>query len=172
MFIRVGHPNVDAEGLNKILVVVLGMHRSGTSSAAGALVRLGAAAPQHLMAPNADNVRGFWESPVISELNNAILAAGGSDWKDWRKFNLAKIPKVEADALRERAREALRGWRSYIISVINAGIKAQEIRPRIDAKKLATLIISSLEGAIMLFRLERTEETLRVIQAHLDSLQN
>ena len=107
MFIRVGHPNVDAEGLNKILVVVLGMHRSGTSSAAGALVRLGAAAPQHLMAPNADNVRGFWESPVISELNNAILAAGGSDWKDWRKFNLAKIPKVEADALRERAREAL-----------------------------------------------------------------
>jgi TetR/AcrR family transcriptional repressor of nem operon len=71
--------------------------------------------------------------------------------------------------LRERAREALRGWRSYIISVINAGIKAQEIRPRIDAKKLATLIISSLEGAIMLFRLERTEETLRVIQAHLDS---
>jgi TetR/AcrR family transcriptional regulator, transcriptional repressor for nem operon len=71
--------------------------------------------------------------------------------------------------LRERAREALRGWRSYIISVINAGIKAREIRPRIDAKKLATLIISSLEGAIMLYRLERTEETLRVIQAHLDS---
>jgi TetR/AcrR family transcriptional repressor of nem operon len=71
--------------------------------------------------------------------------------------------------LRERAREALRGWRSYIISVINAGIKAREIRPRIDAKKLATLMISSLEGAIMLYRLERTEETLRVIQAHLDS---
>ena len=71
--------------------------------------------------------------------------------------------------LRERAREALRGWRSYIISVVNAGIKARQIRPRIDAKKLATLIISSLEGAIMLYRLERTEETLRVIQAHLDS---
>jgi TetR/AcrR family transcriptional repressor of nem operon len=71
--------------------------------------------------------------------------------------------------LRERAREALRGWRSYIISVIHAGIKARQIRPRIDAKKLATLIISSLEGAIMLHRLERTEETLRVIQAHLDS---
>ena len=91
MFISVGHPSVDAEGFNKILVVVLGMHRSGTSSAAGALVRLGAAAPQHLMAPNADNERGFWESPVILDLNNAILAAGGSDWKDWRKFNFAKI---------------------------------------------------------------------------------
>ena len=107
MFISVGHPNVDAEGLNKILVVVLGMHRSGTSSAAGALVRLGAAAPQHLMAPNADNERGFWESPIILDLNNAVLAAGGSDWKDWRKLNFAKIRKVDADALRARAKEAL-----------------------------------------------------------------
>ncbi len=71
--------------------------------------------------------------------------------------------------LRERARKALRGWRGYIISVISAGIKAREIRPRVDAKKLATLIISSLEGAIMLYRLERNEEALRAVQAHLDS---
>src|ERR1700740_1485795 len=53
--------------------------------------------------------------------------------------------------LRERARKALRGWRSYLISMINAGIKAREIRPSVDAKKLATLIISSLEGAVMLY---------------------
>ncbi|MGB7975292.1 MAG: hypothetical protein WCF81_13310 [Roseiarcus sp.] len=107
MFISVGHPRVDAKGLNKILVVVLGMHRSGTSSAAGALVRLGAAAPRHLMPPSADNERGFWESSVIVDLNDAVLAAGGSDWKDWRKFNFAKIRKVEADALRVRAKEVL-----------------------------------------------------------------
>ncbi len=71
--------------------------------------------------------------------------------------------------LRERARKALRGWRSYLISMINAGIKAREIRPRVDAKKLATLIISSLEGGIMVYRLERSEEALRGVQAHLDS---
>jgi TetR/AcrR family transcriptional repressor of nem operon len=71
--------------------------------------------------------------------------------------------------LRERARKALRGWRSYLISMIRAGIKAREIRPRVDAKKLATLIISSLEGAIMVCRLDRTEEALRAVQAHLDS---
>ena len=45
--------------------------------------------------------------PVILDLNNAVLAAGGSDWKDWRKFNFAKIRKVDADALRARAKEAL-----------------------------------------------------------------
>jgi TetR/AcrR family transcriptional regulator, transcriptional repressor for nem operon len=70
--------------------------------------------------------------------------------------------------LRERARKALRGWRRYLISMISAGIKAREIRPRIDARKLATLIISSLEGAVMVCRLERTEEALCAVQAHLD----
>jgi len=70
--------------------------------------------------------------------------------------------------LRERARKALRGWHRYLISVVNSGIKAREIRARVDSKKLATLIISSLEGANMLGRLERTEEPLRAIQAHLN----
>jgi hypothetical protein len=83
------------------------MHRSGTSSVAGTLVRLGAAAPQHLMAPNPDNEKGFWESHIIVDLNDAILAAGGSDWKDWRKFNVAKIHRTEANALRARAKAAL-----------------------------------------------------------------
>jgi TetR/AcrR family transcriptional repressor of nem operon len=71
--------------------------------------------------------------------------------------------------LRKRARKALRGWRSYLVSMINAGIKAREIRPRVDAKKLSTLIISSLEGAIMVYRLERNEEALRAVQGHLDN---
>ena len=70
--------------------------------------------------------------------------------------------------LRERARKALEGWRSYIVSVIGGGIKTREIRPRVNPKKLATLIISSLEGAIMVYRLERNEQALHGVQAHLD----
>lgn len=71
--------------------------------------------------------------------------------------------------LRERARSALGGWRDYVVSIIRTGIRAREIRPRTDAKKLATLIISSLEGAIMVYRLERDEEPLRAVRAHLDN---
>jgi TetR/AcrR family transcriptional regulator, transcriptional repressor for nem operon len=70
--------------------------------------------------------------------------------------------------LRERARKAFEGWRSYIVSVIRGGIKRREIRPRVNPKKLATLIISSLEGAIMVCRLERNEQALHGVQAHLD----
>ena len=71
--------------------------------------------------------------------------------------------------LRERARKALRHWRDYIVAVVAAGIKAREIRSEVDPKRLATLIISSLEGAVMVYRLERTPEALRVVQSHLDS---
>jgi TetR/AcrR family transcriptional regulator, transcriptional repressor for nem operon len=70
--------------------------------------------------------------------------------------------------LRERARKALRGWHAYIVSMIRSGIKAREIRAGVDASKLASLMISSLEGAVMVYRLERTEEALRGVQAHLD----
>ena len=85
------------------------MHRSGTSSVAGTLVRLGGAAPKHLMAPNVDNEKGYCESLVIRDLNDAILAAGGSDWKDWRKFDLDRIVALKADALQGRAKTALAG---------------------------------------------------------------
>lgn len=107
LFVSVGHPTLDAECLNTTVVVVLGMHRSGTSSAAGTLVRLGGAAPKHLMAPSIDNEKGYCESLVIKDLNDAVLAAGSSDWKDWRKFELDKIDALKADALQARAKAAL-----------------------------------------------------------------
>jgi len=43
-----------------------------------------------LIAPNADNEKGHWESRVITDLNDAILAAGDSDWKDWRNSSTTR----------------------------------------------------------------------------------
>ena len=71
--------------------------------------------------------------------------------------------------LREHARKALRGWRDYLVSIVHTGIRAREIRPKIDAKKVATLIISSLEGAVMVYRLERDDQALRAVRAHLEN---
>jgi hypothetical protein len=88
-------------------VIVLGMHRSGTSSVAGALVRLGGKPPCHLMPAAPDNPRGFWESTVLASLDDEILAAGGSAWKDWRRFDIDRIDAAAVEALRERAEAAL-----------------------------------------------------------------
>jgi hypothetical protein len=80
--------------------VVLGMHRSGTSSVAGVLALLGAAAPKSLMGPAADNPKGFWESYAVSELNDRILATGDSNWADWRAFPQELSDPFRGDGVR------------------------------------------------------------------------
>lgn len=91
----------------KVALVVLGMHRSGTSSVAGALSMLGAVPPRTLMAPGEDNPRGFWESVVLMEVNDRLLAAGGSDWRDWRPFHpdAASLEGFREDAARAMLEE-------------------------------------------------------------------
>ena len=84
--------------MTKTAFVVLGMHRSGTSSVAGALARLGITPPTTLLAPKPDNPKGFWESRVVMRLNNDILDAGGLTWRDWRAFRPETIdPQRLAD---------------------------------------------------------------------------
>jgi hypothetical protein len=71
------------------VVVVAGMHRSGTSSLAGVLVKMGATAPRTIMEANEENKRGYWESWAVMTLNDDLLTAIGSCWNDWhpvRKF--------------------------------------------------------------------------------------
>lgn len=93
----------------KTALVVLGMHRSGTSSVAGALALLGASAPQTLMRPAEDNPRGFWESEVLAGLNDRMLQTVGSTWHDWRRFDSAAIsdrsPTFRAEAANKLASE-------------------------------------------------------------------
>ena len=71
--------------------------------------------------------------------------------------------------LRERALKALREWRRTLKEIVMKGIERKEIRPTVDAKKLAALVISSLEGALMMSRLEKNNEALLAIQSHLES---
>jgi hypothetical protein len=95
------------EHATKAGVLILGMHRSGTSSLAGALIWLGGAAPLHLMPPTEDNKRGYWESTVLTALNDDILAALGSEWRDWRQLDFARMDRVAAAAFSARAMMAL-----------------------------------------------------------------
>ncbi|UQV19489.1 hypothetical protein MU852_06915 [Brevundimonas albigilva] len=84
--------------MGRSAIVVLGMHRSGTSSVAGALSMLGAAPPRTLMSPAQDNPRGFWESVVLADFNDRLLTAGGSRWDDPRPFDLAAVSGVDGFA--------------------------------------------------------------------------
>jgi hypothetical protein len=68
-------------------VLVLGMHRSGTSALARMLSLLGCALPRTLMAANPTNPAGHWESDAIAEFNDRLLASAGTDWADWLPVN-------------------------------------------------------------------------------------
>ena len=79
---------------------------------------------------------------------------------------------IDADdgnpVLRERARKALHEWRDRLSSIVDSGIKRGEIRRGVKAKEVATLIISSLEGALVIGRLERNRAALFAAQSNLE----
>ncbi len=63
-------------------IVVLGMHRSGTSSVAGLLARMGAGVgPEDDLLRGADNPKGHYESGRLHMACVRRLAATGGDWK-------------------------------------------------------------------------------------------
>jgi glycosyltransferase involved in cell wall biosynthesis len=63
------------------VVVVLGMHRSGTSALTRGLQALGVSLGDNLMpASEGNNSKGFWEDLEIVALNDAVLAELGLSW--------------------------------------------------------------------------------------------
>ncbi|MGH8414804.1 MAG: glycosyltransferase, partial [Gammaproteobacteria bacterium] len=82
--------------LNNTAIVVLGMHRSGTSAVAGMLNALGMDLGSDLMAPAADNPRGFYEHNGITNLHDELLISLGSSWDDPRNLpeNWLRDPRI------------------------------------------------------------------------------
>ncbi|PWE18700.1 hypothetical protein DDZ18_03660 [Marinicauda salina] len=70
-----------------VALLVLGMHRSGTSAWTGVLERLGAAGPRTPLPPNEANPKGYAESRQLMQLHERMLAESGSSWDDWSTFN-------------------------------------------------------------------------------------
>ncbi len=89
----------------RLAVLVLGMHRSGTSALAGVLSTLGAALPKKtLMGPHECNQRGLFESFAMACAHDELLAAAGSHWHDWRELD----PRWFGSPLAERHRQRIK----------------------------------------------------------------
>lgn len=68
-------------------ILVLGMHRSGTSALTRVLNLLGCSLPSDLIGPGDGNMLGHWESVSAVSLNDTILDSAGSSWEDWGPIN-------------------------------------------------------------------------------------
>lgn len=71
--------------------------------------------------------------------------------------------------LRERVREALRGWQTMLQNILKDGIADGSIRADLDVDKVSRLIIAGLEGGMLISRIERNDQALRAAMEHLDS---
>lgn len=71
--------------------------------------------------------------------------------------------------LRDRALQAMNSSRSLIVRIIKTGIKKGEVRATVEPDNVATIIFSTLEGAIMMSKLERNPIHLERAVAHLQS---
>jgi O-antigen biosynthesis protein len=77
----------------KKLIVVLGMHRSGTSAVIKALSCMGVSLGDNFMPAGIDNPKGFFEDKSINQLNIEMLDAIGQQW-----FSLSLV--TDADVAR------------------------------------------------------------------------
>jgi TetR/AcrR family transcriptional repressor of nem operon len=81
-------------------------------------------------------------------------------------------PAIDSDdgnpRLRAKARRALRLWLERLQSIAEEGKSKGEIRSDVDASKLGILIASTLEGSLMVNRLQRNEEPLDLACCHLE----
>ena len=70
------------------LLLITGMHRSGTSAVAKAAECLGYSLGDHLMGPARDNPKGFQEDLDIWQLNETAMALLGRTWDDPRETSV------------------------------------------------------------------------------------
>jgi TetR/AcrR family transcriptional repressor of nem operon len=71
-------------------------------------------------------------------------------------------------ALRTKARRAFASWLGRLQSIIEEGQERGEIRSGVNPTDLATLIVTTLEGSLMLERLQRTPAPLNIACRHLE----
>jgi len=99
--------NKSASSPKRQAILVLGMHRSGTSALGGVVNALGAAAPNTLMVPDNANPRGYFESATFFVALDNLLASAGSRWDDWRQLDQQRLNSKAALPHRRRIKALL-----------------------------------------------------------------
>lgn len=81
---------------------------------------------------------------------------------------------TEADdthpALKQKASDAINGWKNKIVRLINTGIKNSEFKADTNAEQLALTIIAMIEGAVMITKLTGKTNYRKAIMQSVETL--
>jgi AcrR family transcriptional regulator len=72
--------------------------------------------------------------------------------------------------LRSLAREAIQSWNSYLSRIVEEGIRSGEIKADAQPARIANVIIATLEGALMISRLEGNRHAMLDAEATLEAM--
>ncbi|MDX2274522.1 MAG: glycosyltransferase [Hyphomonadaceae bacterium] len=128
----------------RIALLVLGMHRSGTSAFARVLNQLGAGLPKNLLPPSEANTAGHWEPERLVQLNETILGDMLSGWDDWAPIEFNRLsPAKRAEHSAHLQQEILSEFQGHQLFVLKdprisrlaplylEALSAMQIEPRI-----------------------------------------
>lgn len=93
--------------MSRAAILVLGMHRSGTSALTWLLGRLGAALPRDAIEASGDNARGYWESQALVKADDQLLRVVRSSWFDPRALDFSRLSADGLRSRKNRIREAI-----------------------------------------------------------------
>ncbi len=88
-------------------IIVLGMHRTGTSAITGVFADFGFEVPGRLAPPGQDNPKGYFESVDFVEIHDEFLHAVGRTWSDPRWMDEQLFLGAEAIRAKEQLQEAV-----------------------------------------------------------------
>lgn len=88
-------------------VLVLGMHRSGTSALARTVALFGAKLPQVMLGGNPSNEAGHWEPERLIAYHDQVLEQLSSSWHDWRPLDMTRLPSPRRDQIKTDIRDLI-----------------------------------------------------------------
>src|SRR6201993_4833499 len=123
-----------------------------------------------------------WKDTSDKRLRNVDAVSNAVDKLKLHVDNYANTPSfpggcpllnfaVDADdgnlALRTRVRKALKGWEDLLAKIVEDGQSSGEIKPEIDSHSVANIVISTLEGATILARINKRSAAVKDAQRQL-----
>lgn len=146
--------------MSRAAILVLGMHRSGTSALAWLLGRLGAALPGDGIGPHGDNRHGYFESAALVKADDQLLRVCRSSWFDPRPLGWRRLETTALASRRDRIGEAIdAGWgtapliavkdprQCRFVPVVVEALAARAIEPRAVLASRAPAEIAGSLGA-------------------------
>jgi len=133
-------------------LLIIGMHRSGTSAVARIANMLGfnLGPTESMGEPSSDNPKGFWELMPVRNLNDFLLQSAGATWDNPHDFSVDRISehaRFTFFRLAERLVSRLRGDTPWAIKDPRLSLTMNAWRPMLEDPVVLLVYRNPLEVA-------------------------